>query len=66
MNRVGDEVEVTFDPAPGFDHVVQFTDDLRPPVVWTELPGGPHNLGVVNQTVPGVVRRFYRICLTPQ
>ena len=62
---VGADAQVTFNPQPGYDHVVEWSETLQP-LSWTPVPGGPHNLGSVNQVVAGFPKRFYRVVLTPQ
>jgi hypothetical protein len=62
---VGTQAEVTFNPVPGYDHVVEWSATLLP-LSWTPVPGGPHNTGVVTQVVTGFPKRFYRVVLTPQ
>jgi uncharacterized membrane protein len=44
-------VELTFDPIPGRDHFLEYSDDPGPNPVWTELPGGPY------------IRGLYYLCL---
>lgn len=60
--RVNDEVTATFNPVPGLNHYLEYSDTLQPGS-WTVVPGAPHNSGIVTQAVPGVVRRFYRVGL---
>ena len=62
---VGTQAQVTFNPQPGYDHVIEWSETLLP-MSWTPVPGGPHNAGSVNQVVTGFPKRFYRVVLTPQ
>jgi hypothetical protein len=61
LNGGADGTRITFNPQPGFDHFVQFSDSLLPDS-WQSLPGGPHNNGLVlDASAAGVPRRFYRV-----
>jgi len=60
--RISEAGSITFNPLPGFDHTVQFSDTLLPGS-WVDVAGGPHNTGSVNQVVTGVRERYYRVVL---
>jgi hypothetical protein len=61
--RISEAGRIAFNPLPGFDHTVQFSDTLLPGS-WVDVAGGPHNTGSVNQVVAGVRERYYRVVLT--
>ncbi|MEM1083328.1 MAG: hypothetical protein AAGI48_04350 [Verrucomicrobiota bacterium] len=53
--------EVTFTPAAGFNHRVQYSTTLAPGS-WNDLPGAPHNSGSVVDTNTGTDSgRFYQV-----
>lgn len=54
-----------FDPVPGFDHFVQYTDALGADAPWWNLPRGPHNYGLAFDP-PTERQRFYRVLIQPQ
>lgn len=54
-----------FDPVPGFDHFVQYTDALGADTPWWNLPRGPHNYGLAFDP-PTERQRFYRVLIQPQ
>jgi len=58
-------IEVSFDPAAGWNHTVQYRDNLLSGTSWQDLPGGPHNSGVVTDT-PGTSGRFYQLRILSQ
>ena len=53
--------EISFTPPAGLDWTVQYRDVLNLGPDWADLPVGPHHLGVVTDTVPAAVHRFYRV-----
>jgi len=59
-----DKVTLQFCPLAGYDHYVEFRDQLAGGAGWQTFPGGPHNSGVYSNTnnAPG---RFYRIHAVP-
>lgn len=49
-----------FTPLPGFDHTLEYADDLAESESWHDLPRGPHNAGLAFD--PRTQRqRFYRV-----
>jgi hypothetical protein len=61
----GGTLDLSFDPCPGFDHTVQYTDVLETGATWLSVAGGPHNSGMVTVT-NGIPARFYRVMAVPQ
>jgi hypothetical protein len=51
-------------PIPGYDHFVDFQDQLAAPAGWGTFPGGPFNSGLYSDTNT-VPIRFYRIRAVP-
>ncbi len=56
---------LSFTPCPGYDHTVEYRDDLSPGSTWQALPGGPHNSGSISIT-GSLSQRFYRVRATKQ
>jgi len=65
ISRAGSQVDLSFDPLPGFNHTVQWSPDLGASG-WNNLAGGPHNAGAASETVGAQARRFYRVLFEPQ
>ena len=61
IRRVPAGTEINFPPAPGVVWMVQYRDDLDGGAGWANLPDGPHSSGVVTDSVPSVIQRFYRV-----
>jgi hypothetical protein len=61
----GQPLLLTFTPCPGFNHTVQFVNQLTTGANWQALPGAPHNSGSVTVTNTGPIR-FFRVMTTPQ
>jgi hypothetical protein len=56
--------EISFPAAAGLESTVQYRDDIMAGPGWADLPGGPHNSGVVTDQVSTVSRRYYRVKVT--
>lgn len=56
-------VELRFDVDPTFDYTVQSTTVIRPGTdsIWIDLPGAPHNTGLISIQTSGRESRFFRI-----
>ena len=61
----GDTVTGTFNPQPGYDHVIEYSPDLTDGS-WLPLPGFPHNGGSATDDISEVTKRFYRLTYTLQ
>ena len=59
------QLRLTFPPCPGFNHTVEFRNELNDATGWQPMPGGPHNSGDVLITITGT-QRFYRVRTSPQ
>lgn len=59
-------IEVSFDPASGWDHFVQFRDKLVSATGWQDLPNGPHNTGLLVDSPGARNTRFYRLRIVIQ
>jgi M6 family metalloprotease-like protein len=57
----GGTARLTFHPVPGLNYRVQYSEGVSP-ANWADLPGTPHNSGVVSDTATsGANKRFYRL-----
>jgi hypothetical protein len=55
-----------FDPMPGFDHTIQYSDQLgRTEPEWIDLPRAPHNHGLAFDPLTHA-QRFYRVLIQPR
>jgi hypothetical protein len=64
VTMLGNVATATFNPIAGFNHTVQVSTTHQA-ASWVDLPGAPHNSGMVSQnvTLTGVSKRFYRVCV---
>ena len=56
-------VTLRFAPMIGFNHTVQYRDQLTSGVGWQPLPDAPHNSGTVFD-LSSASTRFYRVAVT--